>query len=69
MASPANVGKIKASVFAGLRVSTRKVTYAREIAGAEYSTEYFGDVSHRIDRAYRHVTEFRNVTELFGFAQ
>ena len=63
MATPANIDKIKAGEFAGLRVSTRQVTCAREISGTEYSSEYFGDGSHRIDRAYR------NVTELFGFAQ
>ncbi|MGB0631577.1 MAG: hypothetical protein ACPGRZ_12870 [Alphaproteobacteria bacterium] len=63
MTSPIDVNDLAASDFAGLRLSTRQVTHAAEVARAEYLAEYCEGISRRVSSA------FRGLNEVFRFAQ
>jgi hypothetical protein len=63
MTSRNEINDLHADDIAGLRLSTRQVTRAAEIARAKYLAGYCEGFGRRVHQA------FRSVNDLFSFAQ
>lgn len=63
MTSPTEYNDLHGSEFAGLRMSSRRVTHAAEIARAEYLAQHLDSAKGWFGRC------FKSLSEVFSFAQ